>query len=301
MIVLVRRGDLRAAIASVLPHAGKESEDTPLLGRLRFVPTAERLLVWATDYGTSALADARITSHVDGDLESWDLSTQSCKQILAVFQGPSGVDARMMWEDGDLRIELTDEQVILAEVDAIPGRSRLLRIPRVLTAGEDGYPDVARTIRAALALLEADGSWALAEEVRDGVISVESMTKLVGSGKAWDSAVRMTRCGRNYLARCAGDRFAAVVPNLAGGHREEAERQTANARDDAARRTWMEVLEPLLRPLAPAPPPKDVVDDLTDQAAAIIAAGATGRLVVVREGAVDGDQPLPGLEAGAAQ
>jgi hypothetical protein len=299
VIVLVRRGDLRAAIASVLPHAGKESEDTPGLGRLRFVPTAERLLVWATDYGTSALADARITSHVDGDLDAWDLSTQSCKQVLAVFQGPSGTDARMMWEDGDLRIELTDEQAILAEVDAIPSKSRLLRIPRILTAGEDTYPDVARTISAALALLELDGSWALAEEVRDGVVSVESMTKLVASGKAWDAAVRMTRCGRNYLARCGGDRFAAVVPNLAGRHLEEAERRTENVRDEAARRTWMEVLEPLLRPLPPPPPPADVVEDLKNQAASILAFGGDGRLRVVREFAVDGDQPLPLDEDGA--
>lgn len=300
MIVLVRRGDLRAAIASVLPHAGKETEDTPMLGRLRFVPTEQHLLVWATDYGTSALAAARITSHVDGDLDTWDLSTQTCKQALAVFQGPTGAEARMMWEDGDLRIELTDEQIILAEVDTIPGRTRLLRAPRILTAGKDTYPDVARTIRTTLAHLDDADTWALAAEVRDGVISVESMTKLVGSGKAWDSAVRVTKTSSGYLARC-GPRFTAVVPNLAAQHVEEAERATKRARDDATRRTWMEVLEPLLRPLAPAPPPKDVVDDLTDQAAAIIAAGATGRLVVVREGAVDGDQPLPGLAEEAVQ
>lgn len=281
-VILVRRGDLRAAIASVIPHAGKESEDTPDLGRLRFAPTAEDLLTWATDHGTSALAAARITSHVDGVVDGWDLSAQACRQVLAVFQGPSDKNARMMWEDGDLRIELTDEQVILSEVDHFPGRSRLLRVPRILQAGQDTYPDVPRSIHqlvAGRASAIEQSEFGMSSAYADGLVSVESLSKLVPSGKAWADHVRLTRVGPSYLARC-GTRFAGIVPTT-GGYAPDPQREVERELEQV--QALAAVLSPLRRPVPPPPPPVEVVDDLKRQASEILQHGFGGVLRVVRD------------------
>lgn len=275
MIVLVRRGDVRAAIASVLPHAGKESEDTPELGRVRFVLTAESLMVWATDHGTAVVASARVTAHVDGELDGWDLSTQTCKQVLAVFQGPSNPDARMMWEDQDLRIELTGEQVVLAEDGGmVPGRDRLLRVPRVLTAGEDRYPDVPRTLHHALAdshLLPPS------PPEQSYAISVDNLAKLVPSAKAWSTHVYLNRLGASVLARC-GERFLGLVPTLRVDFDED-----AATSDRDARRAWAEHLEPLRRPERVKPTPEQMTD-LERQAANILRHGHGDLRVVLADG-----------------
>lgn len=274
MIVLVRRGDVRAAIASVLPHAGKESEDTPELGRVRFVPTAESLLVWATDHGTAVVASARVTGHVDGELDGWDLSAQTCKQVLAVFQGPSNPDARMMWEDQDLRIELTEEQVVLSEDGGmVPGRDRLLRVPRVLTAGEDRYPDVPRTLHHVL----DDPYRSVASPGQSYAISVEALAKLVPSAKAWSSHVTLNRLGASVLARC-GERFLGLVPTLRVDFADE----DAATRDRATRREWADRLEPLRRPERVTPTPEQLTD-LARQAGDLLSQGG-GVLRVVRNG-----------------
>lgn len=216
MHVLVRRGSMRALLSSLVPHAGKESEDTPELGRVRFAPVQDALLGWATDHATAAAAAAEITQHVDGVLDSWDLSVQSCRQVLAVFQGPSNPDARMMWEDGDLSIELVgDEQVVLAEVGGIvPLRNRVLKVPRLVTAGTDTYPDVPSTLRGAVkAALPLTRPAPPASSV-----AVENLGKLVPSAKAWSTHVALSHTGEAgaLLARC-GARFLAIVPALPSG------------------------------------------------------------------------------------
>lgn len=288
-VILVRRGDLRAAIASVLPHAGKESEDTPDLGRLRFAPTAGDLLTWTTDYGTSALAAARITSHVDGVVDGWDLSTQACRQVLAVFSGPTDKNARAMWEDGDLRIEVTDEQVVLSEVDMVPGRTRLLRVPRILRAGEDTYPDVPRSIHRFVTARASAIDQGEYSSRADGLVSVESLSKLIPSGKAWSECVRLTSVGSVYLARC-GTRFTGVVPLVLSDESRDTEHEREQLGALAA------LLGPLRRPLPPPPPPAEVVEDLKAQAAQILRFDGSGRLRVIRDDdptALPEDVPLP--------
>lgn len=295
MIILVRRGDFRAALASVLPHAGKESEDTPDLGRVRFAPWANDLTVYCTDHGTGAVATARITSHVDGDVATWDLSVQACKQALAVFTGPSNPDARAYWEDGDLRIELTPEQAVVQEVDQIPGRTRLLRVPRILLAGEDRYPDIPRTVHNLLtALPSRTRRHDLAGVYTDGGASVAALSKLVSSGKAWGDEVSLVHAGRSWLASC-GPRFLAVVPDTE--YHVDREAHGLMLRTDADR--WVETLDPIRRPVPPPRPPAEVVDDLAAQAGRILGAGATGRLTVVLgdldvdEDDTMGTEPLP--------
>lgn len=270
MIVLVRRGDLRAAIASVVPHAGKESEDTPDLGRVRFAPASDALMVWATDYGTAVVASARVTEHVDGVLDTWDLSTQTCKQILAVFQGPSNPDARMMWEDQDLSVELTDEQVVLSEVGGlVPSRNRLLRVPRVLSAGEDRYPDVPRSVHNVLT-----AAWSADAAVRTYAVSVDGLAKLVPSAKAWSTHVHLTRIGPSVVARC-GSRFVALIPTS----RDFADLDEEIEQDRQARDAWAAALEPLRRPVRVRPTPEQLTD-LERQASDLLGHGSGGLRVV---------------------
>src|SRR5690625_3047989 len=110
-----RRGEVRAALAAVLPHAGKATDDTPDYGRVRFHAGADELLAWTTDGFTAATARMTIDEHLDDELDEWDMSVHDVKAVLAVLKRPGNADERSVWDSAECRIELTGKRVSFKE------------------------------------------------------------------------------------------------------------------------------------------------------------------------------------------
>ncbi len=252
----VRRGQMRAAIASVLPHAGKESESTPDFGRLRFLPISGALLVWATDRHTGVVARCTGAEHLDGGADGWDLSVAAAKAVLAVFRAPSDPDARMMWDNQDLRIERTDHRVVLTELsDFLDGRS--LTVPHIQITGDDTYPDLPRIMHAALTSRQVSTVQVRADMALLG--------RFVASAAAWGSLPIITARSQSLVIRCGDALLGFCETSLV----DEDDRR----KDTDRTVEWAGVLDPIRRPVKVAVPAA-VVDDLTRQAADILRHGS---------------------------
>ncbi len=141
----VPRGKLRAAVASVLPHAGRATDDTPHLGRLRFHVTGDAVHVYATDIAVQALAAIWDPAFLDESADGFDLAAGEARKVLQVFRPPSNATAREMWEQQAVRLDVTSRQVTMTETgDLVAGQS--LTLPLVETVGDDPYPDVPRLL-----------------------------------------------------------------------------------------------------------------------------------------------------------
>lgn len=184
-VFTVPRGQARALFASLLPHAGKQSEVTPEYGRVRFAPDPDELLAWTLDGTTAAAGYIDVVDHEDGEVDMFDLSTGALKAALAVFRGPTDRDARAMWDDQLLRVTVESESITLEEVESIvDGRS--LTVERWVTLGEDRYPDVPRT----LAVDAPEGS------ASEAFVSPDALARFIPSARAWE---------RPLLLRVLGD------------------------------------------------------------------------------------------------
>jgi len=267
-VVDVPAGMFRAALGAVLPHAGKATDDTPDLGRVRLHLTATHLLVWATDRLTAGLARVEVGEFVTGELDGCDLPADSVRKVLAVFTPPSNPDARSMWLDDPLRVEVTDKHVRVTEVGRmVQGES--LTVDRVIPAGEDRYPDVPRLLVEAIAGQDplvparpdmgAASRFATAAKAYAAIGSRPVVYLLPGAD------VVLARIGRAFIGTC---------PNH------------AEARDAVTLLTnaWADELAPLRRPV-PVTVPDDVVDGLRDQAERLFREhGTTVEFTVVRGG-----------------
>lgn len=265
------RGQVRAVLASLLPHTGRETDDTPDFGRVRFLPGATELLAWTTDGITSAVAIAEVMDQLDGEADGWDLPLEAVRAVLAVFRGPSDPDARMMWDDQPLRVALTTEHVIFTEVGPIlDGRS--LTVRRIHPAGADNYPDVPREIVTA-----QRGKRSKTPTTR---VDMTRLARFTPSAKAWGGRADLTvvddpptiliRIGKRLVGTCP----TSVVSNQ--------DRLDILPTEQA----WTDRLTPLLRPI-PVTVPAETIAQLKAEAEAVIrAAGNDGKvtLTVVKGG-----------------
>lgn len=209
-IVDVPTGMFRAALAAVVPHAGKDTDDTPLQGRVRIHLTATHLVVWATDMVTSALARVEITEHHTGELDGCDLPVDSVRKVLAVFTPPSHPDSRSVWVDEPLRVEIDDHHVTVTEVGSIV-QGEKLTVTRLVPAGEDKYPDVPTLLSGLVVLATDDSDGHLARPDMSAMArftaGVKAYASTFGSRPllyvlpAGDRAV-LTRIGNLFLGSC---------------------------------------------------------------------------------------------------
>ncbi|EYR64661.1 hypothetical protein N866_07050 [Actinotalea ferrariae CF5-4] len=278
-VLEVPRGMVRAALSAVVPHAGKESDDTPHLGRVRFYPTAGDLLIWATDHVTTGLARLDGPEYLAPELTGWDMPAAAVKKVLAVFQGPSNPDARSMWNDELMRVEVRPERVTFTEVGQIvDGQS--LTVARIVPAGDDRYPDVPRMLVDALEhATTRPGGTARA--------NLTALARFTAAAKAFNGDASLAHLiplldGDHLLLRL-GHRFTGLCPTWpADAEREGLARAQAAVRETST--WWTALLEPHQRPV-PVVVPEAVMDDLRDQATEALRDGATKvTLHVVRDG-----------------
>lgn len=277
-VIEVPRGELRAALSAVLPSAGRESEQTPELGRVRLHPSPEALLVWATDNLTTALARIEHPEYFSEVLDTWDMPASAVKKVLQVFMAPSNPDSREMWNDQMMRVEVGEHQVTVTEAGSlVDGQS--LTVPRVVTTGEDRYPDVPR-------VLTALGDRTLEEPGASVRVNMVALARFASAAKAYSDVLPIVQLvpshGSGLLLVRIGEAFVGSVPAY----------PTADERGDtlAARAVvireqtgwWSELLTPLHRPTT-IRVDQATVDDLTRQAAVALAdAGDAVKLHVVR-------------------
>ncbi|MGN8245257.1 hypothetical protein ACTHAM_002376 [Cellulomonas soli] len=268
----VPRGQFRALLAASAPHTGKESEDTPLLGRVRFHPLGDRLLAWTTDYTTSVVSSITIDQHRDADLETFDLQAAEVARALAVFKPPAG-DARMMWDDAMMRVRVTTEHVVFTEepawTDVAEGRSlQVLRI--VPEQGQDRYPDVPRLVVEAL--------FGQVSQVPQLRVFADHLARFQAAGKAWNAPIRLEAIENPV---CAVIRIGERVVGLLPAYPDDTEKERTRDRRNVD--VWVEALSPIRRPVR-VEVPADVVTDLQDQARELLRSGSGVHLSVVKAG-----------------
>lgn len=249
----VSRGDLRGMLLATAPHAGTETDDTPMLGRIRFVPTGTHLHAWCTDHLTAVTTRAEIRDFLDAGVDSFDLPTGAVRAALAVFKAPTG-PLRMHWCDDDMRVEVTREHVVFTEVGSLVD-GRKLAVNRLSPTGEgDRYPDVPRDLVDALDGVPTTGP---AYRVR-----AEHVARFGAAAGWWDSPVRLHGMDSpdQVLVRIGGKVLGSVPAYPLDGHAVSTERTHLAG--------WRTDLHPLRRP-ARVDVPAAVVDELVDQAAEI--------------------------------
>lgn len=255
------RGLVRAALAAVLPHTGRESEETPALGRVRLVATGDGLLVWATDHRSSALARVEHPEFTGDELPSWDMPAAAVKKVLQVFRGPTNADERAMWDDQPMRVELSERLVTFTEVGSIvDGQS--LSVARVVPAGDDTYPDVPRElVTLAAAVLD--------EPAPTMRVNLDVLVRFAAAAKAYSGDVPIARLTPGHVTHRVLVRIGRAFVGSAPAYLDQ--RQTrADVRNDQIleHAWWSEHLTPLMRPV-PIKVAPGTSDDLARQAEAI--------------------------------
>jgi hypothetical protein len=194
----VRRGDLTAALAAVLPHAG----DGHPWGTMRFAPGEQTLRVWATDGYTAAHAKVRVFEHDDAGREVFDLAVVDAANVLQVFRATGGKDERAMSEAEEIRIEVGEQskQVTVSEVGSLVDGS-VLQVPLVEHTGEDQYPNVPAFMATFIAAPVVRSAWQLGPE---------RITSFLKAAKVYGEFLRVKACGTG-LAVAIGSQFVGVM------------------------------------------------------------------------------------------
>ncbi len=269
------RGLVRAALSAVLPHTGRESEETPALGRARLVATGDALLVWATDHRTAGLARIEHPEYLTDELPAWDMPASAIRKILQVFRAPTNADARYMWDDQPMRIEVGDNLVTFTEAGSIvDGQS--LSLSRIVPAGEDAYPDVPRALTA-LAAAVHDAPAQL------GHLNLDALARFTAAAKAYNGDLPLAVITPGHSVHAAlvriGRAFLGSTPSYPDARLTPADVRSGQLDQ---RMWWSQVLQPLVRPER-VQVDQDTTDELGRQAAEVLReAGASVSLRVVR-------------------
>lgn len=262
-----RRGEVRAALLALLPHAGRASEQTPDYGRVRFHAAADELVAWTTDGTTSAVARMAIDEHLDDELDQWDMTTHEIRAALAVLKRPTNPDEQSIWDDAECRIDVLGKRVRFTETgDLFGGRDVAVgRLPQC-----QNYPDVPRAIHDVI-------TGARLDTPHVGVRG-DLLARFATSAKPYEGTLILrASADPGALLVVIGSKFVGELPTrvAAGVFTPEA----AEAREGY----WDTLLTPLRRPVVPQVP-DDVVDRLRAQAAEFFAEDGTDgvTLTVVR-------------------
>ncbi|MCP2265550.1 DNA translocase FtsK [Promicromonospora thailandica] len=194
----VPRGDLTAALAAVMPHAGTEHP----WGTLRFAPGEQTLRVWATDGFTAAHAKVRLFEHEDAGREVFDLAALDAGNVLQVFRATGGKDERAMRDAEEIRLDVSPlaKQLTVSEVGSLVDGS-VLQVPLVEHTGEDRYPNVPAFMATFIAAPVVRSAWQLGPE---------RISSFLKAAKAYDDFLRVKACGTG-LAVAIGSKFVGVM------------------------------------------------------------------------------------------
>jgi hypothetical protein len=240
--VMLRRGDLRPALAACLAHAGRDDDDT--FGRIRIaVASSSMAVVSAIDGYSAGVAAVAVHDLQTDELPVVDLPLESVHDVLAVFKPPSGRDERAMWDDESLRVDITDEAVTWTEAGAFM-EGKALTVPRIVQVAVDTYPDVPRFIRRFLLDSHPTG--------HDARASSTLMARFVAAAKVFGAplVIRHTSTPRG-LVILAGPRFIGVLTLTEG--LDDPDAHKTDAKVQTWRDSWAEHLAPLVgeQPAAP--------------------------------------------------
>jgi len=274
----IPRGKFRAALTAVLPHAGRQTDDTPLLGRVRFHVTGDALYAYCTDLGTQALAAIWKPEFLREDADGFDLAVGEVKKLLQVFRAPSTEAAREMWERQPMRVDTDTKSITVTETgDIIAGQS--LTLPLIEAQdGDDAYPDVARLLMAALAPSTASGSTRALDAL---VVDLPTLSKFSAAAKAFGPdwpLVRLVQVGpAEQVLVEIGDEFIGMV------------RDNRMAQDydvlDQVHTQWRKVLTPMQRPKR-AHVPTSMVEQFKAVAGTALADGGATVFRITPDGVV---------------
>lgn len=208
--VTVDTWELRAALASVLPHLDSSAEPDPLLCRVRAYTTPDGLVLVATDRFTVAMATASIAD-TTGELGCFDFGPVDSKEILTLFRPPKDADSPLlkMEHDGNV-FRITDASGMFEgkslKLDAMPAATQ--------------YPDVAdiigRAARAATLDIEVTGRMAKAlGSLGRYVVNPQHLARFVSAGKAFGVELAIEPAGTPpaLLVRCSANFAGLLLPH----------------------------------------------------------------------------------------
>lgn len=173
----VRRGDLTAALAAVMPHAGTENP----YGLLRFAPGEKTLRVWTTDGTTAATGKVRLFEHLEGGRDVFDLSVDDAGNVLQVFRAKGSKDEKSMRESDELRIDVAalEHQVTISELGGLIDGS-VLQVPLVERVAEDRYPNVPALMAHVLGRPSEQEVWRLSpDRIRSFLVAAKAYDNLL--------------------------------------------------------------------------------------------------------------------------
>ncbi len=293
--VMVSRGNLRAALMSVVPHAGRATKDNPQLGKIRWHldPARGELLVWAGDFKT--MAAARVPCELADDAppgwrpEQWDTTTNVVAKILRVFK-----ESDSHHDELGIGLMLTRRGLHLSEDDGLlPGEQ--LRVPRI-DVPEDPADD--KTVDVPKALAPYLG--APASTFGEAIVTAKDMAAFEKSAKAWGGRLGMVLVDEPHprVLVQAGSEVAFVgLMHRVDGRGDDVRNDEARTARETARTAWNVRLRPLARPeqvKVPAGVQEAVLDDVRDLLSEGIDAAGRAGFRVIRAGFDEVEFVAPG-------
>lgn len=193
--------DLRAALASVLPHVD-HGKDPGALGYVRLLPGAQNLTCMATDRFSLGLGLVSIWEHEDEDLGSIDLHHEDVRRVLDVFKNP-GKDVkhgeaiiRITTHHTSAKVSFTDAAGLFDGVS--------LTVP---SPGQEAFPALDRAVARLLA------STAHTEQGEPVHVNPATLARFTAAGRAYGEALvfeflhsaglssgtALVRCGESFI------------------------------------------------------------------------------------------------------
>jgi hypothetical protein len=193
----VATSEFRAALASVVVHAGKDPL-LPMLERVRLDVDSNNVVLTATDRFSVGMAKATVITHTQPELDPIDLYPEDAKKILGLFKPGKESDGEPQYL---MTVETTDTHVVITDVSGLVD-GRVLKLPKIPV--DDRFPDVQMLISRCVhqPLAAAD----------DLIVSGKYFTRFTAaSGHYSDSLKLETHAGwRALLVRCGG-RFLGLL------------------------------------------------------------------------------------------
>ncbi|OZF47540.1 hypothetical protein [Rhodococcus sp. 14-2470-1a] len=200
--ITVGTADIRAALASVVVHAG-DDEHLPVLTRVRLIIDPVNVTVVATDRFSVGLAIASVWKYVDPHIETLDLLPEDVTKVLSIFK--SGKEtASSEAPEYQLRIEADDEFVTVTDCSGFV-EGRALKIPRI--AVDEQFLDIpklmSRSHHAPPVLLE------------DMAVNGSLLARFKVAATAYQKPLRIeSHVGFKSLLIRAGDSFLGMLMPL---------------------------------------------------------------------------------------